>query len=179
MITAETREVVPSCGSDPNFRYKNGLKSGWLWYQFTLYLKGGSTSRDNNINNASLFSYRAVCFPMAERQPFYKYIIASLFLAICLEFSRFFEFKLTPNNSMYITTCMAENPYYVQYNSYWNEIFATGLVPLILLCYMNLKIFQKIKVRTYFLIFARLICSLRRDLKIYPDFYKVPPRSDF
>ena len=46
---------------------------------------------------------------------------------------------------------MAENPYYVQYNSYWNEIFATGLVPLILLCYMNLKIFQKIKVRAYFL----------------------------
>ena len=44
---------------------------------------------------------------------------------------------------------MAENPYYVQYNSYWNEIFATGLVPLILLCYMNLKIFQKIKVRVY------------------------------
>ena len=88
---------------------------------------------------------------MAERQPFYKYIIASLFLATCLEFSRFFEFKLTPNNSMYVTTCMAENPYYVQYNSYWNEIFATGLVPLILLCFMNLKIFQKIKVRAYFL----------------------------
>ena len=88
---------------------------------------------------------------MAERQPFYKYIVASLFLATCLEFSRFFEFKLTPNNSMYITTCMAENPYYVQYNSYWNEIFATGLVPLILLCYMNLKIFQKIKVSAYLL----------------------------
>ena len=80
---------------------------------------------------------------------------------------------------MYITTCMAENPYYVQYNSYWNEIFATGLVPLILLCYMNLKIFQKIKVRTYFLIFARLISTLRSDLKIYPDSYKVSPRSDF
>ena len=99
----------------------------------------------------TLFSYRAVCFPMAERQPFYKYIIASLFLATCLEFSRFFEFKLTPNKTMYRTTCMAENPYYVQYNSYWNEIFATGLVPLILLCFMNLKIFQKIKVRAYFL----------------------------
>ena len=131
------------------------------------------------INDALVFFYRAVCYPMAERQPFYKYIVASLFLATCLEFSRFFEFKLTPNNSMYITTCMAENPYYVQYNSYWNEIFATGLVPLILLCYMNLKIFQKIKVRTYFLIFARLISTLRSDLKIYPDSYKVPPRSDF
>ena len=153
-------------------------------YQFTLYIvKRGKTSRDNffgtNINNAPLFSYRAVCFPMAERQPFYKYIIASLFLATCLEFSRFFEFKLTPNNSMYITTCMAENPYYVQYNSYWNEIFATGLVPLILLCFMNLKIFQKIKVRAYFLTFVRLIGTLRSDLKIYPDFSRVKQRSDF
>ena len=111
----------------------------------------------------SLFSYRAVCFPMAERQPFYKYIIASLFLATCLEFSRFFEFKLTPNNSMYVTTCMAENPYYVQYNSYWNEIFATGLVPLILLCHMNLKIFQKIKVRAYFLILVILDAKHERS----------------
>ena len=96
--------------------------------------------------------FRAVCFPMTERQPFYKYIIASLFLATSLEFSRFFEFQLKSHHEKdnliyyYGTTCMAENPYYVQYNSYWNEIFASGLVPLILLCHMNLKIFQKIKV---------------------------------
>ena len=74
---------------------------------------------------------------------------------------------------------MAENPYYVQYNSYWNEIFATGLVPLILLCFMNLKIFQKIKVRAYFLTFVRLIGTLRSDLKIYPDFSRVKQCSDF
>ena len=94
-----------------------------------------------------VFISRAVCFPMAERQPFYKYIIATIFLATGLEFSRFFEFKMSsPDYAHYETTCMAENPYYVQFNSYWNEIFATGLVPLILLCFMNLKIFQKIKV---------------------------------
>ena len=39
-----------------------------------------------------------------------------------------------------------ENPDYVQFSSYWNDIIVTGLLPLILLCYMNLRVFVKIKV---------------------------------
>ena len=39
-----------------------------------------------------------------------------------------------------------ENPDYVQFSSYWNDVIVTGLLPLILLCYMNLRVFVKIKV---------------------------------
>merc|ERR1712062_601330 len=46
---------------------------------------------------------------------------------------------------MGVTTDIMENPYYVQFNSYWNELFVTGFVPLFTLCYMNLKMFFKIK----------------------------------
>ena len=82
---------------------------------------------------------------MAIRQAFYKYIVVMVFLSTSLEFSRFFEFKLNSEGTEYWTTTLAEDPYYVQFNSYWNEILATGLVPLVMLCYMNFKIFRKIK----------------------------------
>ena len=48
--------------------------------------------------------------------------------------------------TQYWTTDLMENPIYVQFNSYWIDIFATGLVPLLFLCYMNMKIFFRIKV---------------------------------
>ena len=51
--------------------------------------------------------------------------------------------------TQYWTTDLMENPIYVQFNSYWIDIFATGLVPLLFLCYMNMKIFFRIKVSTY------------------------------
>ena len=78
-------------------------------------------------------------------------------MAISLESSRFFEFKLNEEKTEYWTTDLSENPYYIQFNSYWNEILATGLLPLISLCYMNLKIFRRIKVRPK--IFCRLKVS--------------------
>lgn len=87
---------------------------------------------------------------MAYRQSYYKYIIVMIFLSISLDFSRFFEFKLNDEQTEYWTTDLSENPHYVQFNSYWNEILATGLVPLVLLCYMNWKIFRKIKASNTF-----------------------------
>ena len=116
-----------------------------------------------------------MCQPMAHRHAYYKYITITVILATSLEFPRFFEMKLEDGQSkegklqftscsqrcsyigillflisgvitQYWTTDLMENPIYVQFNSYWIDIFATGLVPLLSLCYMNLKIFLKIKV---------------------------------
>ena len=87
-----------------------------------------------------------MCHPMAQRQSYYKYIIIVLILSASLEFPRFFEIRLDAENRFYWTTHLMENPVYVQFNSYWNDIFATGLLPLLSLCYMNLRIFLKVKV---------------------------------
>merc|ERR1712008_333693 len=81
---------------------------------------------------------------------YYKYIAIAVILAASLEFPRFFEMKLEDGNgtwgvTQYWTTDLMENPIYVQFNSYWIDIFATGLVPLLFLCYMNMKIFFRIK----------------------------------
>ena len=82
---------------------------------------------------------------MVARQAYYKYILIVLALSFSLEFPRFFEMKLTANGTKYWTTHLMENPYYVRFKSYWDELFATGFVPLFTLCYMNLCIFYKIK----------------------------------
>lgn len=84
---------------------------------------------------------------MVRRQAYYRYIFIVLALSFSLELPRFFEIRWNESKTQYWTTDLMENPYYIQFNSYWNEVFATGLVPLITLCYMNLKIFLKIKVR--------------------------------
>ena len=88
---------------------------------------------------------------MAHRQAFYKYIMIVIVLATCLEFPRFFEMKLVSVNDQttYWTTSLDENPYYIQFNSYWNELIVTGFLPLITLCYINFRIFLKIKVSLY------------------------------
>ena len=90
--------------------------------------------------------YRAVCHPLMHRQAYYKYIIIVVILSITIEFPRFFEMKLINDNSAYWTTDLMENPDYVLFSSYWNDIIVTGLLPLVLLCYLNLRVFIKIKV---------------------------------
>ena len=90
--------------------------------------------------------YRAVCHPLMRRQAYYKYIIIVVILSITIEFPRFFEMKLINDNSAYWTTDLMENPDYVLFSSYWNDIIVTGLLPLVLLCYLNLRVFIKIKV---------------------------------
>ena len=90
--------------------------------------------------------YRAVCHPLMRRQAYYKYIIVVVILSITIEFPRFFEMKLINDNSAYWTTDLMENPDYVLFSSYWNDIIVTGLLPLVLLCYLNLRVFIKIKV---------------------------------
>lgn len=50
----------------------------------------------------------------------------------------------------YDTTELMENPTYVQFVSYWNEIFITGIVPFGVLTYLNIMIFKTIKTSSRF-----------------------------
>ena len=107
--------------------------------------------------------YRAVCHPLMRRQAYYKYIIIVVILSITIEFPRFFEMKLINDNSAYWTTDLMENPDYVLFSSYWNDIIVTGLLPLVLLCYLNLRVFIKIKV-SCLIIFVNICFTLLLDL---------------
>ncbi len=84
---------------------------------------------------------------MVHRQGYYKYVGIVALLAAGIEFPRFFEFKLNAERTGYWTTALMENPNYVRFSSYWIDVVVTGLFPLILLSYMNFRIFLKIKVR--------------------------------
>jgi hypothetical protein len=57
---------------------------------------------------------------------------------------RFFEFELNYNKTDYWTTYLMENTSYIRMNSYWNELVVSGIVPIVLLIYMNRKIHLKI-----------------------------------
>ena len=83
----------------------------------------------------SIERYRAICDPLTHRQAYYKYIIAVAMISVGEGVPRFFEFRLfeTQNNTWdYDTTTLNEDPMYVQFNAYWNELLVTGLLPLIL-----------------------------------------------
>ena len=104
--------------------------------------------------------YRAICDPLKHRQAHYKYIIVVILISIGVRVPRFFEFQLVKKRNSneenstitldYDTTNLSENPMYVQFNAYWNELLVTGLLPLILLVIMNFRIYQKIRASSNF-----------------------------
>jgi hypothetical protein len=97
--------------------------------------------------------YRAICDPLKHRQAYYKYIIVVLLLSIGVRVPRFFEFQLVrlENETIdYDTTNLSEDPMYVQFNAYWNELLVTGLLPLISLIIMNFRIYLKIRASSNF-----------------------------
>ena len=101
----------------------------------------------------SIERYRAICDPLTHRQAYYKYIIAVALISFGEGIPRFFEFHLveTVNQTWdYDTTRLNENPMYVQFNAYWNELLVTGLLPLILLVIMNFRIYLKIRASSKF-----------------------------
>ena len=96
--------------------------------------------------------YRAICDPLKHRQAHYKYIIVVLLISIGVRVPRFFEFQHVQENGTvdYDTTNLSEDPMYVQFNAYWNELLVTGLLPLILLVIMNFRIYLKIRASSNF-----------------------------
>lgn len=97
--------------------------------------------------------YRAVCHPLKHRQEHYKYTIPVLLISIGVRVPRFFELQIVhvENGTLdYDTTNLSEDPTYIQFNAYWNELIVTGILPLILLVIMNFRIYMKIRVSASF-----------------------------
>ncbi len=63
-------------------------------------------------------------------------------MSITVDIPRFFHFELINND--YWTTSIMEDPTYIRFSSYWDELITTGIVPLLALIYFNLRIYLKV-----------------------------------
>ena len=98
--------------------------------------------------------YHAICHPLKHKpsSAFYNGLVATI--SFLVNIPKFFEFQrkqspLAFNESGevhldYWTTELNENPKYVVFSSY-HEVAVIGFVPLIALCFLNYKIYVKIK----------------------------------
>ena len=68
--------------------------------------------------------------------------------AVTLKIPRFFHFKLTHTNGVinYETTELMEDPTYIWFTAYWDDLLATGFLPLLILIYLNSRIYLKVNI---------------------------------
>lgn len=78
----------------------------------------------------------------------YKYVFVVFFTSFILKLPRFFQFKLVTTNGGeidYWTTAIMEDPVYLRFSSYWDDLFSTGFLPLAILTFFNVRIYSKVK----------------------------------
>ena len=76
----------------------------------------------------------------------FKYVIFVLITSLILKIPRFFHFKLIRVYEVpeYWTTVIMEDPIYFRFSSYWDDLFVTGVLPLGMAMFFNLKIYLKV-----------------------------------
>lgn len=114
----------------------------FLWHPVKGMIQSGAIFM---VVAVSAERYRAVCHPLSKRQPPYKFIILVIIVSITLDIPRFLHFKLVDNYTDYWTTSIMEDPLYIRFSSYWDELITTGILPLLALIYFNLRIYLKVR----------------------------------
>ena len=76
----------------------------------------------------------------------YKYVTVVIITSVVLRLPRFFQFKLITIDGVtqYWTTSIMEDPDYIRFSSYWDDLFTTGVLPLGISIFFNLKIYLKV-----------------------------------
>ena len=66
--------------------------------------------------------------------------------AVLSKIPRFFHFKLTSVDGVidYETTYLMEDPTYIWFTAYWDDLLVTGFVPFFILIYLNARIYLKV-----------------------------------
>ena len=77
-----------------------------------------------------------------------KYVLVVLITSLLLKFPRFFRFKLITayGSTQYWTTSITEDPALIRFSSYWDDLFTTGVLPLGLSIFLNLRIYFKVNI---------------------------------
>ena len=66
--------------------------------------------------------------------------------SVILKLPRFFQFQLitVDGETDYWTTSIMEDPVYIRFSSYWDDLITTGFLPLAILIFFNLRIYLKV-----------------------------------
>ena len=75
----------------------------------------------------------------------HRYAAIAFLSSFVLKIPRFFHFELNYNGTDYQTTKMYEDKQYITFSSYWDDIVVTGLLPILILAWLNLKIYLKVR----------------------------------
>ena len=75
-----------------------------------------------------------------------KYGAFVVLTAVLLKMPRFFHFKLTSYDEApgYWMDPILEDPEYIIFSSYWDDLFTTGFLPLAIVTVFNIKIYLKV-----------------------------------
>ena len=81
-----------------------------------------------------------------------------IFTSVILKLPRFFQFKLIDVYGIteYWTSPIMEDPDFIRFSSYWDDLFTTGVLPLGISIFFNLRIYLKVINVSYL------------DTKLYP-----------
>ena len=92
--------------------------------------------RLTNFNKLILFLYQSP----------YKYVLVVVVTSVILKLPRFFQFQLitVDGETDYWTTSIMEDPVYIRFSSYWDDLITTGFLPLAILIFFNLRIYLKV-----------------------------------
>ena len=76
----------------------------------------------------------------------YKYVLVVFLTSITLKLPRFFQFQLIEFDGAtdYWTTPIMEDPVYIRFSSYWDDLFTTGVLPLAILIFFNVRIYAQV-----------------------------------
>lgn len=86
--------------------------------------------------------------PYSHRQSPLRFILLVALVSLGLETPRFFMFELVRLNETRVdfwTTDLMEDPAYIQFSSYWDELLTKGAVPLLALVYFNAHMIVRIR----------------------------------
>ena len=76
----------------------------------------------------------------------YKYFSMVIITSIVLKLPRFFHFTTITidGKPQYWTTHIMENPVYIRFSSYWDDLIVTGFLPLMVTIFFNLRIYLQV-----------------------------------
>ena len=96
-----------------------------------------------NINSCKPCNYKMKHILWLLQSPF-KYIATVVSASIVSKIHRFFQFELNNDGKNYRLGKLMENPAYIRFNAYWDEMAVSGFIPLLILIYLNLKIYLEV-----------------------------------
>ena len=73
--------------------------------------------------------------------------------AVASKIPRFFHFtvvRFDDGTLEHMTTALMEDPTYICFTAYWDEIVVNGFLPFLILIYFNIRIYLKVKIRTFY-----------------------------